>query len=186
MASKRGANDPDRRDRIIRAALEVIGEAGVHETTHRRIAARAEVPLGSLTYYFDGLADILQQSFAALAERMSAQYREALEAATTRAEASEAVVDLICGGSYASPGDVRALFEMYAYGNYDDTVRALCRDWLLVSRRSLGLHFSEPTARALDALIEGWPMHQAWEQEPLDRRIAAATVDAIVTRFEGE
>ena len=179
----RGANDPDRRDRIIAATLAVIGERGVHQTSHRVIAARAGVPLGSLTYYFDGLSDILEQAFAALAERMSEQYRATLAVARSREEACAAVVDLICG-SYASPDDVRALFEMYSFGNYDAKVHDLCRDWLLLSRASLGLHFAEPTARALDALVEAWPMHQAWEGTPLDRDYVAAVVQALVDRFE--
>lgn len=181
--TRRGANDPDRRDRIIDAALDVIRRHGVHATTHRRIAAAADVPLGSLTYYFDGLADILEQAFATLSKRMADDYRASLAAATTQDEAREAVVDLICGG-YAGADDVRALFEMYSYGNYNATVGALCRDWMFVSRESLSLHFSASTARALDALIEGWPMHQAWESAPLDRRIARATVDAVVDALE--
>ncbi|MDR7187391.1 DNA-binding transcriptional regulator YbjK [Microbacterium sp. BE35] len=179
----RGANDPDRRERIVAAALEVIGERGVHQTSHRVIAARAGVPLGSLTYYFDGLSDILEQAFASLAARMAQQYRASLESAQSRDEACAAVVDLICG-SYATTDEVRALFEMYSFGNYDAKVHDLCRDWLLVSRASLGLHFTEPTARALDALVEAFPMHQAWEGEPLDRDYVAAVVQALVDRFE--
>ena len=186
MAAKRGANDPERRSRIISAALEVIVEDGVHQTTHRRIAARAGVPLGSLTYYFDGLSDILEEAFVHLSGRMAEEYSAALAAARTRDEACEAVVDLICGGSYADEGGVRALFEMYSYGNYNVRVHDLCRDWLYASRRSLGRHFSEPTARALDALVEGWPMHQAWEREAVDRALVRDVVQAIVDRLEGE
>ncbi|MFC8680175.1 TetR/AcrR family transcriptional regulator [Microbacterium ureisolvens] len=181
----RGANDPARRERIIDAALAVIAERGVHQTSHRAIAARAGVPLGSLTYYFDGLSDILEHAFQTLSERMALQYRATMESARDRAEACAAVVDLICG-SYATTDEVRALFEMYSFGNYNAKVHDLCRDWLLVSRASLGLHFTGPTARALDALVEAWPMHQAWEAEPLDRSYVAAVVQTIVDRFEPE
>ena len=111
------------------------------------------------------------------------QYRASLEGARSRDEACAAVVDLICG-SYATTDEVRALFEMYSFGNYDAKVHDLCRDWLLVSRASLGLHFTQPTARALDALVEAFPMHQAWEGEPLDRAYVAAVVQALVDRFE--
>lgn len=182
--SARGGNDPDRRERIVDAALAVIVERGVHDTTHRRIAARAGVPLGSLTYYFDGLSDILEAAFAALSSRLSAGYRDALEAASTPAEAASAVVDLVCGALYPGTDDQRAVFEMYSYGNFNPAVRELCRDWLAASRENLGLHFTEPTARALDALVEGWPMHQSWEGAELDRRLVANVVDAIVARLE--
>ena len=45
-------NDPERRARILRATLEIIGSEGVHAASYRRIAAQAGVPLGSATYYF--------------------------------------------------------------------------------------------------------------------------------------
>ncbi|GAA1164283.1 TetR family transcriptional regulator [Streptomyces hebeiensis] len=187
MAGRRQvANDPDRKDRIVAAALEVIVDHGVHKTTHRLIAERADVPLGSLTYYFDGLAAILEAAFRRLSSTMSVHYRKVLSAATNRAEACEAVAELICGTGYATPREMTALFEMYAYGNHDDAVRALGRDWLLVSRESLAVHFSEATCRALDALIEGWPMHRDFEGAPLDRELVLATVRAVVDRLEGE
>ncbi|MDF2847508.1 MAG: TetR family transcriptional regulator, partial [Oerskovia sp.] len=37
--------DPDRKDRIVDAALDVIAEHGVGGATHRVVAAAADVPL---------------------------------------------------------------------------------------------------------------------------------------------
>jgi DNA-binding transcriptional regulator YbjK len=178
-------NDPGRADRILDAALDVVADVGVHRTTHRRIAARAEVPLGSVTYYFDGMDDLLAQAFARLADTMSVLYRRSLADATTTAEAEAAVVDLICGPEYATSREVTLLFEMYAYANHHPAVGATMRAWLLRSRESLGLHFPEPVCRALDALVEGWPMHRAFDDSPLDRTLVAATVHAIVTGVPG-
>jgi DNA-binding transcriptional regulator YbjK len=173
-----------RRDAIVAAALEIITDEGVHRTTHRRIAERARVPLGSLTYYFDNLTEIIEAAFGLLAATMETTYHDALAKASTRDDAIDAVVDLICGGDYATQREVTGLLEMYAYGNHNETVNTLGRTWLGRSRQNLSLHFSEPTSRALDALIEGWPLHQAWEGSPADRAIVHATVSAIVERLE--
>ncbi|RDG36008.1 TetR/AcrR family transcriptional regulator [Streptomyces corynorhini] len=173
-------NDPGRKERILEAALEVIAEGGVHKTTHRKIAARAEVPLGSLTYYFDGMEDLLAQAFARLADTMSLLYRQTVQAAGSTAEAEEAVVELICGPAYATTRDLTLIFEMYAYANHNPAVSATTRTWLERSRDSLGLHFPTGVCRALDALIEGWPMHGAFDEAPLDRNLVAGTVHAIV------
>jgi len=173
-------NDPARRARILEAALDVIADGGVHRATHRRIAARAGVPLGSLTYYFAGLDDLLASAFASLADRMAEQYRGMLEAARTRSEAEEAVVAVICGPEYGSDREMALLFEMYAYGNHNPAVAETARLWLLRSRESLGLHFPPRTCLALDALVEGWPMHREFEHAPLDRALVAATVRTIV------
>src|SRR3712207_6258415 len=52
-------NDPQRRARILQAAVGVIGDEGVHATSYRRVAARAGVPLGAVTYYFTGLETLI-------------------------------------------------------------------------------------------------------------------------------
>ncbi|MEV7866388.1 TetR family transcriptional regulator [Streptomyces sp. NPDC088124] len=174
-------NDPGRKERILDAALDVIAESGVHRTTHRRIAARAEVPLGSLTYYFDGIDDLLAQAFVRLADTMSTLYRQTMRAAGSAAEAEAAVVELICGPAYATERDMTLIFEMYAYANHNEAVSLTARTWLERSRDSLALYFTPGVSRALDALIEGWPMHRAFDGAPLDRRLVTETVHAIVS-----
>ncbi|RJQ89114.1 TetR/AcrR family transcriptional regulator [Amycolatopsis panacis] len=72
--ARRGPNDPDRRARIARAAIEVVGERGIDGLTHRAVAATAGVPLGSTTYHFSTLDDLLavalEQAAAANVERL--------------------------------------------------------------------------------------------------------------------
>ncbi|MEU3270947.1 TetR family transcriptional regulator [Saccharomonospora sp. NPDC006951] len=180
--TRRVANDPLRKERILDAARDVIARHGVHATTHRRIAEAADVPLGSLTYHFEGLEAILEQTFARLSESMSARYRAAMEAASDRREACAAVTDLICGTEYATPDEVVLLFEMYAYANHNAAVAETARQWMFRSRESLAAHFPERTRLALDALVEGWTMHQAFVRAPLERDVVMATVTAIAER----
>ena len=56
-------NDPERRDRIIDACLDVLALHGVAGTSHRKVAAQAGVPLGAMTYYFDGMHELLHEAF---------------------------------------------------------------------------------------------------------------------------
>ena len=58
--ARRRRHDPQRRDRIIDACLEVLAEHGVAGTSHRRVAAAAGVPLGSMTYHFTGMDELLR------------------------------------------------------------------------------------------------------------------------------
>lgn len=183
--TRRVANDPRRKERILAAALEVIAERGVHRTTHRAIAERASVPLGSLTYHFDGLSAILEQAFTHLAGTMSEYYAHRLAAARDRAEACEAVADLICGPEYATPHQFALLFEMYSYANHDEAVRRAARAWMDVSRASLSAHFPPEACRALDALVEGWSLHRHFERDEgaPDRAVVLAAVTAIADRL---
>ncbi|WP_029149470.1 TetR/AcrR family transcriptional regulator [Microbacterium indicum] len=178
--ARRVPNDPERREKILDAALAVIADHGSHGTTHRKIAAAADVPLGSLTYYFDGIADIIAQAFDRMHLLGSAQYRAALERAADRDEAEQAVIELICGPEYMPEREVALLFEMYAYANKNEAVAATTREWLERSHESLLLHFEPAQARALDVLIEGWPIHRVFARRALDRDLVARTVRAVI------
>ncbi len=51
--------DPERRQRIIDAAIRVVGAKGIAGLSHRTVAAEADVPLGSTTYHFATLDELL-------------------------------------------------------------------------------------------------------------------------------
>lgn len=55
----RRKHDDGRRDALIAAATRVIARDGVLAATTRRIAAEADVPLGTLHYWFAGKDDLL-------------------------------------------------------------------------------------------------------------------------------
>jgi DNA-binding transcriptional regulator YbjK len=180
MGSRRGANDPERRDRIAEAALAVIVEHGVHKTTHRKIAEEAAVPLGSVTYYFQTLDHVIRAAFSRLVASMSARYAAALNAAVDQDAACDAVTELICGEDYASGRELVAIYEMYSFANHDTTVRQMMADWVEASRASLSQHFSARACSALDALIEGWPIHRSLASGGLDRDVVSTTIRAVV------
>lgn len=51
---------PDARTRILRAALDVAAADGIAALTNRRVAAKASVSLGSLTYHFPNQEELLR------------------------------------------------------------------------------------------------------------------------------
>ncbi|MEU9266192.1 TetR family transcriptional regulator [Streptomyces sp. NPDC048251] len=179
--SSRGPNDPGRRDRIIDAALDVIAEHGVAGATHRRIAEAASVSLGSMTYYFDGMQQLLIEAFSRLAETMSVRYRAHLEAAETTEQAREAVVEIICGTDRGSPRELILCYELYAFASRNPAVLSVTRSWMRASRTSLSKHFDPRTARALDALVEGLSIHNSMDDHPMTREDVAAVVEAVST-----
>ncbi|WP_407521545.1 TetR/AcrR family transcriptional regulator [Methylobacterium oryzisoli] len=171
--------DPDRRARILRAVLDVIAQHGVAGATHRRIAAAADVPLGSMTYHFAGLDEVLTEAFTLLADTVSARFTERLAAAATPDEACEAVVDLIVDESWATPRTMLLSYELYAFAARNPPLRRVMQDWMEKSRAALRQHFAPDTAKVLDALIEGLSIHRSVDPEPMDR----AHVRAVVARL---
>ena len=179
MTQQSRRNDPARRQRIIDATLAVIADIGTAATTHRRIAEAAQVPLGSVTYYFATLEDLLTAAFLQLAAESSAAFRARLESATDRAEACTAVIDIIANQIWAEPRTLLLSYELYAFAARHPPVSAVMQNWMDSSRAALGRFFDPLTARALDALIEGIGIHNSIDRAPLERDAIKTIVERI-------
>lgn len=178
---RRRRHDPDRRDRIVEACLEVIGAEGVAGTSARRIAAAADVPLGSITYHFADVDALLHEAFERFATRVSDRFEAAMSGAATLDEARDAVVRLIGTDVLTDPRELVLTHELYTLAARDPRYRRLTHAWMARSRAALERHFDPPTARLLDALIEGLSIHRALDTEPHDIAEVERAV-ALVTR----
>ena len=172
--------DPQRRERILDAAIEVIAEHGLAGTTHRLIAAAADVPLGSLTYHFSSLDELCAQAFTRLAERLSRDYAGYFDGVRTQEDLVEAVTDLVQGA--ADDAESAASYELYLAALRNPTLRTVTEQWMRTSRRVLERFVDADTARGLDALIEGLIMHRMLSTTPFPREITRAAVARAVAR----
>jgi DNA-binding transcriptional regulator YbjK len=174
-----GHTDPHRRERILAAALDLIAEEGVAGVSHRKIAARAQVPLGSMTYHFTGIDDLLLEAFTGYADHVVTLFEHHLSGATTADEAREAVTDLIHTLSEGTRRDLILTQELYTLAARHEPYRDLCARWMRRSRALLEQHFDAATARQLDALIEGLTLHRALDDTPSDRELTREAVARI-------
>ncbi|MEN3258400.1 TetR family transcriptional regulator [Sodalis endosymbiont of Spalangia cameroni] len=181
MSSKKSRRtDPDRRARIIDATLDMIAQHGVASITHRKIAAAADVPLGSMTYHFAGMQELLKDAFSQFAVAMSADYAARLGVARSADEVGEAIVDIICGDEATLERNLLLSYELYLYGSRHPGLKPVMQDWMARSQRALLRFFDLPTARALDALIEGMMLHHAVDRTPASRQEIARLVQKII------
>lgn len=174
--------DPERRDRIITASLDLIAEVGVAGISHRKVAARADVPLGSMTYHFESMGELLRESFARFAATISDRLEHRLSAASTPAEARDAVVDLIHHGILGDTRELVLTLELYTLAARQPVYREINRNWMSASRRALERHFDPRTARELDALVEGLSIHLALAPERHGRDLTEDAVRRICGR----
>lgn len=161
--------DPTRRDRIIEAALAVIATSGVAGTSHRKVAAQAGVPLGSMTYYFDGMGELLHEAFTRFARRAAERLAERMSRANNRAEALDAVIDGIIAD--VTPGvceEQVVTYELYTLAARDPAYRDITEQWMADASSALEQHFDPLTARLLDALIEGLAVHRTLDRDPAE------------------
>src|SRR3954454_19445732 len=91
----RGPTDPARREKIANAAIALVAERGVEGVTHRAVAAAADVPLGSTTYHFATLDDLLAVALHTAAEHNVARLREWEQDLPPGADLAAALADLV-------------------------------------------------------------------------------------------
>jgi DNA-binding transcriptional regulator YbjK len=176
--------DPGRRDRIIDACLDVIAEVGVAGASHRKVAEAADVPLGSMTYHFTGMHDLLHEAFSRFAQTASEQFAETMAAAQDADRAKRAIADAITHVVLGNQRDLVLTHELYTLAARDPAYRDVTNAWMARSRRTLEQHFDPTTARILDALIEGLSIHRALDNEPHDPAAVTAAIDRVTATSE--
>jgi DNA-binding transcriptional regulator YbjK len=159
----------------------VIAEVGVGETTHRRIAAAAEVPLGSTTYYFPTLDDLVREALALVA----AEFEQELERwRTALQDTTEPVATLVGLAEEYLADRPRALleYELYLTAARSPELRPLATSWLEGLRAVLcpltGAEFASGAAALLDgailqALVTDAPLDSAGLADVLRRLLPA-------------
>ncbi|WP_258066811.1 TetR/AcrR family transcriptional regulator [Arthrobacter sp. GMC3] len=173
-------HEPDRRERLIDVTLDVIAEHGVAGTTHRKVAQAAGVPLGSMTYHFNGLDDLLGAAFTKLANTTADGFEVALAGASDKQQACDAVVGLITGDLLGARRNSLLTYELYALAARRPELREVTDAWMARSRVALGRHFDERTTIMLDALIEGLSLHRVLAISPLSYETVREAVNRMV------
>lgn len=171
--------DPTRRDRIIDVTIDAIAEVGVAGLSARKVATRADVPLGSMTYHFSGMDELLREAFTRFAESVAVRFEERMRSVGGVAEAKVAVATIIHEDVFDTPANLVLTHELYTLAARDPAYRTITRDWMRRSRDALERHFDPVTARQLDALIEGLTIHRALDTEPHDPEVTVRAIESI-------
>lgn len=153
----RGTADRERPRRISLAALEVVGERGVEGLTHRAVAAAAGVPLGSTTYHFKTLDDLL---VAAIEEAKHAtddeliEWSEALHRAGDK-DLPRALATYVLDALTNHWGRTVVEIELYMAALRRPQLLELSRKWDENLVTVLEQHTEPETARVLALVVDG-------------------------------
>ncbi|MEC3998690.1 TetR family transcriptional regulator [Actinacidiphila sp. DG2A-62] len=145
----------------------MIAEHGVAGASHRVIARAADVPLGSTTYHFRTLDDLLAAAFSHHAQVIADALEKRMRAAADREAALESLAQHLARDLLAPERALVLAVELYLAAARRPELRTVTESWMLRSRRALERHFDPVTARELDALVEGLVLHQALSTDPL-------------------
>ncbi|MFI6566544.1 TetR/AcrR family transcriptional regulator [Streptomyces sp. NPDC050534] len=147
--------DPDRRQRIIDAAIRVVGDKGLAGLSHRSVAAEADVPLGSTTYHFKTLDELmvaaLRQANEGFAKVVAAHGALADARGDLAADLARILGEWLSGDRTG----VELEYELYLAALRRPALRPVAAEWCEDLAERLALHTDAVTARALVALMDG-------------------------------
>lgn len=130
---KRSRPSGERRvQQILDAVIRLIGTEGPSAVTHRAVAELASVPLGSMTYYFTDLDDLLLQAMLHAMEVEGNRLTAIVDAHEGEANLDSAVdllTQMFFDKTVADPLYDLALFEMFMDATRRPQVRSLTRQW---------------------------------------------------------
>ncbi|WP_430335654.1 TetR/AcrR family transcriptional regulator [Rhodococcus sp. ACT016] len=152
------------RDRVLAAALHIVGTEGVPAVTNRRIAAEAGVSLGSVTYHFASQSDLLRAALTGFVSEETTRLREIAETYRDTGlsiEDAAAITERIAR-DLAFSAERIAPFELYIQAGRDPELRdaadecfAAYDELTVTILGALGIPNPESLAPTLVATIAG-------------------------------
>jgi AcrR family transcriptional regulator len=124
-AVRAGAGRAGARERILRATLALIAADGVSAVTNRRVAAAAEVSLGSLTYHFTSQTELLHESLLLYVEEETTRREEIARELARRDPSLEEVaqeIEHLVAGAADIPQQIAEL-ELHLQAARDPALR---------------------------------------------------------------
>ncbi|MGW3992148.1 TetR/AcrR family transcriptional regulator [Amycolatopsis sp. NPDC004772] len=158
---RRGPNDPERRARIAQAAIEVVAQRGIDGVTHRSVAAAAGVPLGSTTYHFATLDDLLEVALHEAAEKNVHALKEWESALPPDADFAAALADLVMGYINEQYRDTVVEYDLYVAALHRPALRKASAAWDDALIAFFGSRTDPLTGRLLAGLFCGLLMQAA-------------------------
>lgn len=163
------------------AAVRAIVEVGVAGVTHRRIAALADVPLGSTTYYFPTLDDLVAAALREATELARAELEAWAEELTVSRDLPDTFVDL-AQRYLADRGQALLEYELYLATTRTPELRPVARLWIDGMRGICARFAGRDRGFALASMIDGHLLQALVTGEDLDADSFRAGVEALVTR----
>ncbi|HEY5153501.1 MAG TPA: TetR family transcriptional regulator [Acidimicrobiales bacterium] len=165
-----------RRNALIVAAAEVVAERGYAGVTHRAVAARAEVPVATITYYFSSIDELVLAGVShnqlAVADEIDRRISEHLTEGHTAQESCRWLAEVLLS---IPQFDLLVNFEVYLNGTRQESlhenVTTTLGRFTDVARRVLevlGADHPDDAAPALLAMVEGFLLHHLCRPAPDD------------------
>ncbi|PCE22186.1 hypothetical protein BWP39_21160 [Paraburkholderia acidicola] len=181
-----------RRTTLLEAAIDVIAEKGIDGATHRAIAARAEMPLSTTSYFFASIDELVAEAMQTIAARLIGQVEDLISGFVSvdgDVEGSiERLVELLTA---SRPAEIAAEFEIYLQCRQRPELQATAHHMMAsfeqtteAALRAMGVNQPGEAARVMIALLDGFALHRlAWPRGDADRRVLLGGIRALMRAY---
>lgn len=153
-----------RKHSIIKATADLIIENGLNNLTHREIAAKAKVPLGSTTQHFSSLDDLKAQALTYLADMLDDILQE-IDVELARNSSPAKLAQLL----YEYLQDtvrIHADVAFFVASTDDPSLRPLATRWFDGLVAVLSKHTDKEAAQAIAVFSDGALVYTILHNEP--------------------
>ncbi|WP_431045417.1 TetR/AcrR family transcriptional regulator [Streptomyces sp. P1-3] len=175
-------HDPNRRERLIEVAEELIAERGLEGLSHRAIAERADVSLSSTTYHFKDREALIRATLERAADRFAGYVREwAVEhAGDSREQLAEALADGVM--DCLREGRTRAMveFELYLAALRRPALRDVAARLTRDSVEAMTPHVGPEVAACIPPVMNGLCLQVMSAPEPPSRQQVLAVLGRML------
>jgi DNA-binding transcriptional regulator YbjK len=159
--------------RIARAALEVVAERGVEGLTHRAVAAVADIPLGSTTYHFKTLDDLLAAALREAKDANELELHEWADSLDTDVDLPRALAEYVMSVLTHNWGRTVVEIELYMAALRRPALLSLSREWDAGLIEVLAELSDPDTAQMLGMVVDGIFVHALIHGMPTVDRLEA-------------
>ncbi|WP_170292477.1 TetR/AcrR family transcriptional regulator [Mycolicibacterium grossiae] len=167
------------------SALAVLARDGVAGITHRAIGEAADVPLGSITYHFATLDDIVDQAFAAHVDKLATRFEARLAGCEAGADLIDCIASAITDDLAANPNELAVTYELYGDAVRRTDNKRITQQWMERAEDALAQHFDRATARLIDVVIEGLMVHMSIATQPMSKDAVRALLTTAANANAG-
>lgn len=147
--------DPERKERIIDSAIDLAREGGIASLTMRRVAERADVPLGSVSYHFTDKDELVAAAIHKAREENTALTREAIKSGMVGGDLSTALANLIEQLTVHDHERLVLDHDLYLASIHHPALQAESRAWSQDFLDTMSSYTDGQTAQLLTFMFDG-------------------------------
>ncbi|MGW8061287.1 TetR/AcrR family transcriptional regulator [Streptomyces ziwulingensis] len=173
-------HDPGRRQRLVDAAIRVVGRKGIAGLSHRAVAAEADVPLGSTTYHFATLDELLVAALRQANEGFARVVAAHPALADPGADLPAGLARVLGAWLAGDRTGVELEYELYLAALRRPALRPVAAEWAQGVGGLLADRTDPVTARALVAVLDGICLQVLLTDTPYDEEYAREVLARVI------